>query len=274
MKGKEVRTLLKQHVGWLFIVSGTCLVGQLILSVGADPLTESFPGAFVLGSVGFGLPFLALLGLYDRATDQSPRLAATGAVLAVLSLLMLVCLVGTAVLLAGVLTVQGIETGTTRAKLVFGGIAVVIFLPATAYGFRRLRKRNLSRPVVTPAGVLGGAWVAILVAGMLQVSASGSFVRSIPGFPFFWTVPLPFALSAAVFGAAFLRRRGPRRLAGIPLLGLAATWVVILGWDAAYGGFPAWLPIFQIQAIAFLALGTIMVARPNTISLRLRFLRQ
>lgn len=274
MKVKGVRTLLKQHVGWLFIASGVCLGGQLILSVVANPLTGSFPGSFVLGSVGFGLPFFALLGLYDSATDRSPRLAATGAVLAALSLLMLVCLVGTAVLLAGVLTVRGIETGTTRAKLVFGGIAVVIFLPVTAYGFRRLRKRNLSRPVVTPAVVLGGAWVSILVAGTLQVSASGSFVRSIPGFPFFWTIPLPFALSAAVFGAAFLRRRGPRRLAGIPLLALAATWVVLLGWNAVYGGFPAWLPLFEIQASAFLALGTIMVVRPNAIRPRLRFLRQ
>lgn len=73
---------LERRRAWLFLAAGG-LLAVFAAMLGIQELTATVLPQNVVGSLGFAIGFLGLLGLYPSTVDESPRLAATGALLAI-----------------------------------------------------------------------------------------------------------------------------------------------------------------------------------------------
>lgn len=97
------------------------------------------------------------------------------------------------------------------------------------------------------------------VATHLPIGAVPSPVNVLPGIGgIFMVIFLLFAVGVGLFGVVSLRTGIPPRMTGIFLLGLGATWIVLLVASSMYGSkFPAWLDTltFGMMAIALSGIG-------------------
>lgn len=92
----ELRELLEEKTGSLLLIAGGCLIIQIVASTfpnfaGFTP-PERLPewagfifSAVLPGVIGRVLPFIALVGLYNRLTSETPRLATVGGALMALT---------------------------------------------------------------------------------------------------------------------------------------------------------------------------------------------
>ncbi|NHN58946.1 MULTISPECIES: hypothetical protein [Halorussus] len=106
--------------------------------------------------------------------------------------------------------------------------------------------------------VAGGALMALTpilyLSGLLTV-----LIRPLPEVPYLlWLSPLPYMMGAGSFGLAFLRKNGPIRFVGIPLLVFSGTWTLMYTVALENGSVPGWLPFVELLAVSLIAMGYLL----------------
>jgi len=92
----ELRKLLEEKTGALLLIAGGFLLIEIVIralpnfagfTVQGSPLgwASFILSTGMIGLIGRGLPFIALLGLYHRLISETPRLAVVGGVLMALT---------------------------------------------------------------------------------------------------------------------------------------------------------------------------------------------
>lgn len=108
------------------------------------------------------------------------------------------------------------------------------------------------------------------VATHLPIGAVPSPVDLLPDIGgVFVVIFLLFAVGVGLFGIVSLRTGIPSGITGVLLLGLGATWIVLLAASSVYGSkFPAWLDAltFGVMAIALSGIGHSLRAESIPIS--------
>ncbi|MFD1514012.1 hypothetical protein [Halomarina rubra] len=185
----EVRELLEEQTGVLLLVAGGLLVPDVagrtlrrFVDLSVPALLPGWAGAVLsLATVGFALAFVALLGLYYRLADDTPRVAVAGGALMVLT------------------------------------------------------------PVLFVSGLLS-----------LQVGP----LPDVPNLAFLSL--LPYVAGVGLFGLAYLRKPGPVRFTGVPLLVFAGTWALPYADGLTGGVLPTGFPFVELLAASLLAMGYLL----------------
>lgn len=162
----ELRELLEKRTGALLLIAGGFLSTQLVVRelpefVGPT-VRDGLPGwagfvlsAGLLGLVGLGLPFVALVGLYYRLTSETPRLAVAGGALMAL----------TPVLFFGSLPLVLLRPiSALRYLLWLSPLPYVIGVGC--FGLAFLRRDGSTRFVGIPLLVFSGTWALTYAVGL------------------------------------------------------------------------------------------------------------
>ena len=123
--------LLEHHATSAFTLAGTSLLASLVVPIGLGAFAEwSWLAGIVLVGLGVVAVALGFLGLYSRTNDRSPRLAAAGAVSAVvggtagLVLLALSGLTAVTLVLSSIEFSVGMQSFSAIAFTMAGGYAL------------------------------------------------------------------------------------------------------------------------------------------------------
>lgn len=164
--------VLEHHASSAFTLAGTSLLASLLVPIGLATIAEwSWLAGIVLVGLGVVAVALGLLGLYSRTTDRSPRLAAAGAVSAVvvgtagLVLLVLSGLTAGAMVLSSIEFSVGMQSFAAITITMAGGYALGLL----SFGILALRSDSPSGRtglLLTGGGVL---MLAPVIGALLQL---------------------------------------------------------------------------------------------------------
>lgn len=181
---------------------------------------------------------------------------------------------GLLVVTAALFTIQALTALSTEGMLT--GVTGFIGIILSYIGLLGLYPWFATRtPRLAHAGVVLVALPTLVVAVLLvwgvathlPVGSVPSPIDVLPGIGLVFVATfLLFAVGIGVFGVASLWTAIPSRVTGVLLLGLAGTWVVLLGASSVYGSkFPAWLDAltFGMMAIALSGIGQSLRTGPH-----------
>ncbi|WP_327054151.1 hypothetical protein [Halomicrococcus gelatinilyticus] len=162
----ELRELLEEKTGALLLIAGGFLSIQIGVTTFPDIVgftaPASLPGwtSFIfstglLGFIGFGLPFVALAGLYYRLSSTTPRLAVVGGALMALTPILFA---------SGLLTVFVRPLPDVPALLWFSPLPYIV--GAGSFGLAFLWQKDSSRFVGIPLLVFSGTWMLTYTVGL------------------------------------------------------------------------------------------------------------
>lgn len=162
----ELRELLEEKTGILLLIAGGFLLVDLVIRTLPDlvgiTVRERLPRwvgfifpSGLLGLLGLGLPFIALLGLYHHLTSKTPRLAVVGSALMTLTPL---------------LFVSGLLTLLVPSVPKFPYLLFLSPLPyiagAGSFGLAFFWKDGSIRFVGVPLLVFSGTWTLLYTVGL------------------------------------------------------------------------------------------------------------
>lgn len=162
----ELRELLEEKTGILLLIAGGILLVDLAIRTLPDlvgiTVQERLPEwigfifpSGLLGLLGLGLPFVALLGLYHHLTSKTPRLAVVGGVLMALTPILFV---------SGLLTLL-IPSVTRLPNLLF--LSPLPYIAgAWSFGLAFFWKDGGIRFVGVPLLVFSGTWTLLYAVGL------------------------------------------------------------------------------------------------------------
>lgn len=156
------------------------------------------------------------------------------------------------------LSPQGLLTGVTGfTGIIFAYVGLLGLYPW--YSSRTPRTARIGFVLVALPTLVINVLLVWALASHLPFGAVPVPMDLVPGFGLILVMTfLLFAVGVGSFAVASLRTSTPSRAVGFLLLGLAATWGVLLGASSVYGSeFPAWLDAlsFGTMAIALSGIG-------------------
>ena len=162
----ELRELLEEKTGPLLLIAGGFLLTQMLVRNLPDliglTVRERLPGwvgfifpSGLLGLIGLGLPFVALLGLYHRLTSKTPCLAVVGGTLMALTPLLF---------LSGLLTMLIQPLPELPYLLWLSPLPYLV--GAGIFGLAFFWKDGSIRLVGIPLLIFSGTWTLLYTVGL------------------------------------------------------------------------------------------------------------